>query len=294
VPFPGETFGPHGYCLQYQAQRLMVTMAIPLAAAGVPVADTVSALKALDVSQYQDGQLINLLDYSNNPASPDDRGGGLFRYLHSSAPEGHGIVFTRDNGSGHFERLYDTTSVRAEWFGADCTGQRPAHKEIQLAIDYALQHHVEEVALRDGTFVIDDAPTAGIRGGARIQHGVLGRRRPLPRGRWYPRPPDAGRFSPGTLVVARFKDRPAIAIQGARYSAVKNLTLRGATLHHVRQEVFVGEFTTNYIGRLQRSPLTPHAYVRQTQAVLPRGGIRVIPRMQVAALSGVSRPVVSK
>jgi hypothetical protein len=142
--------------------------------------------------------------------------------------------------------------------------------------------------------VIDDAPTAGIRGGARIQHGVLGRRRPLLRGRWYPRPPDAGRFSPGTLVVARFKDRPAIAIQGARYSAVKNLTLRGATLHHVRQEVFVGEFTANYIGRLQRSLLTPHAYVRQTRAVLPRGGIRVIPRMQVAALSGVSRPVVSK
>jgi hypothetical protein len=135
VPFPCKAFGPHGYCLQYQAQRLMVTMAIPLAAAGVPVADTVSAVKALDVSQYQDGQLINLLGYSNNPASPDDREGGLFRYLHSSATEDQGIVFTPNQGSGHFERLYDTTSVRAELFGADRTGQRPAQQGIQWAID---------------------------------------------------------------------------------------------------------------------------------------------------------------
>jgi hypothetical protein len=209
----------------------------PLAAAGVPVAGTVSALKALDVSQYQDGQLINLLGYVN----PDDRGGGLFRYLHSSATEDGGIVFTPDNGSGHFERLYDTTSVRAEWFGADRTGQRPAQQGIQLAIDYALQRHVEEVTLGDGTFVIDDALQLGY-GDTSNTVSLVGAG-PCFEGTGAPHPPDAGTGFPGTLVVARFKDRPAIAIQGARYSAVKNLTLRGATLDNVRK-VFAGDSTT--------------------------------------------------
>jgi hypothetical protein len=206
-------------------------MTTSLAAAGVPVAATVSALKALDVSQYRDGQLINLLGYS----IPDDRGGGLFRYLHSAATEDHGIVFTPNQGSGHFERLYDTTSVRAEWFGADHTGQHPAQQEIQLAIDYALQHHVEEVTLGDGTYRIDDALQLGY-GNTFNAVSLIGAG---------PCFAGAGAPSfPGTLVVATFKDRPAIAIQGARYSAVKNLTLRGETLPHVKQEVFTGDTTT--------------------------------------------------
>jgi len=200
------------------------------AAAGVQVANNVADLKALPVKQLklQDGQLVDLLGYIN----PGDGGGGLFRYLSSSAAEDTGIVFTA-NGGGHFERLYDTSWIRAEWFGADPTGKNAtpqAIHAIQLAIDYALQHVIAEVRLGNGTFQIIDTIQLGYGDTFRTV-SLVGAG------------PQFGDGFSGTVIVATFKDRPAIAIQGARYSAVKDLTLRGVNLDHVNQ-VFSGDFST--------------------------------------------------
>lgn len=182
--------------------------------AGPVIAANVAALRALDVSTFSDGQPVLLLGHKIE----GDGGEGWFTYQTTPAKvtDDDGIVFVPTAGSGHFARLWDRDGVRAEWFGADRTGKKAATKAIQGAIDYALQHRIQEVHLGDGIFLLDDALHLGW-GVSLATISLIGAG---------PNYLDAGLS--GTLLKASFKDRPAIAIQGARFSAVRDLSIEGA------------------------------------------------------------------
>jgi hypothetical protein len=195
----------------------------------VLIASNISELKSIDVTKCTEGQIINVLGYD----TINDGGGGLFQYFKSSAKEDGGIVFTPNSGSGHFRRLYDTLFVRAEWFGAkgnDYTNKKlsdipDSTSAIQRAIDYALQNHIQEVKLGDGIFRITDTLQLGYGltfnsislTGTGSRYGAV------------------AAFG-GTAIFADFNDRPALAIQGARYSSVKALTLQGRNFDDIQQK----------------------------------------------------------
>ncbi|MBO0802988.1 MAG: hypothetical protein J2P25_07935 [Nocardiopsaceae bacterium] len=213
----------------------------------VIVVNSVAEMRQLDVSQFAEGQLITLLRYW-----PDyDGGEGTFAYSSAAGGTDGGIVFTPLAGAGHFFRLGAPAPVlkgrgegiEAEWFGA--IGDRSSHPlserfasladaqvnypqaaslgqetdriAIQAALDFALQHNVFEVRLTNGEFILDDTLHLGYGvnngyssvalTGAGISVG-LG----------------------GTVLLAPFADRPAIAVQGARSSAVRDLAIEGANL----------------------------------------------------------------
>jgi hypothetical protein len=178
------------------------------------IASNVTALRALDVRAFSDGQPVLLLGHTYE----GDGGEGWFTYQTTPATvtDDDGIVFVPTTGSGHFARLWDRDGVRVEWFGADRTGKTAATTAIQHAIDYAIQHRIQEVHLGDGIFLLDDTLHLGW-GVSLATVSLIGAG---------PNYLDAG-FS-GTLLKAPFKDRPAIAIQGARFSAVRHLAIEGA------------------------------------------------------------------
>jgi hypothetical protein len=191
------------------------------------IAANVTALRALDVSAFSDGQPVLLLGYK----SEADGGEGWFTYQTTPATvtDDDGIAFVPTAGGGHFSRLWDRDGVRAEWFGADRTGKTAATAAIQHAIDYALQHRIQEVHLGDGIFLLSDTLHLGwgfsdttVAGASVATVSLIGAG---------PNFLDAG-FS-GTVLKAPFKDRPAIAIQGARYSAVRHLSIEGANFNTV-------------------------------------------------------------
>jgi hypothetical protein len=120
-------------------------------------------------------------------------------------------------------RLDEITFIRAEWFGAKGDNQTDDRPAIQQAIDYALQHHIREVKLGDGIFRIGDTLHLGY--GKTFSSISLTGTGTKTRG-------EPG-FA-GTAIFADFNDRPAIAIQGARYSEVKRITLIGRNFKHIR------------------------------------------------------------
>jgi len=182
------------------------------------VVSTVNTLRALDTSSFSDGQTVLLLGYH----AVGDGGEGWLVFRVASSTDDGGLVFVPQAGPGHYERQRDGESLRADWFGADRTGVRPSAAAIQAAINAAVQRHISEVSLGDGVYLLEDTLHLGY-GQAYTNVSLVGA------GSNY----RATLGNPGTLLFTQFKDRPAIAIQGARYSSVRNLSVRGVNLDHV-------------------------------------------------------------
>lgn len=183
--------------------------------------ESIAQLRAIPVAQVSAGTLLCVVGYH----TLNDGGGGLFVYDPSSSAEDGGTSFRPAVGRGRYLRLIqDPSVVRAAWFGAKNDGIHPAHREIQRAIDYALQYGIRDVHLECGLYRIEDTLHLGY-GQTFSEVSLIGA------GRMYRAEPAFG----GTALLVPFHDRPAIAVQGARISSVRSLSLRGPNFDHVQQ-----------------------------------------------------------
>lgn len=151
---------------------------------------------------------------ANGYSSPGDGGGGMLRWdAAADDPADGGTVFGA--GSGRWRRVY-SGAVNAKWFGAVGDGVANDQPAIQAAINFAVANKIGEVYLPSGRYLINSTlhlyknnstSTITLRGDGRAYRGNSA-------------------FG-GSTLIANFSNAPALNIQGARGTAVRDLAILG-------------------------------------------------------------------
>lgn len=200
---------------------------IPVTSNGVA---TIADLKKLTP---QPGNVVSVGGYHR----VGDKGGGVFyavtpdanpelRQPDGALPTDDGIFIEPESGDGRWMRLYQN-AVYAEWFGAKGDNHTNDQVAIQNAIDFAIQNNVLQVRLGDGVFRIEDTLHLGY-GNAHCNVSLVGSGK-----RWY----NSADIFGGTVLRPTFGARPAIAIQGALRTALRELTLQGCNNNFLYQNI---------------------------------------------------------
>jgi hypothetical protein len=171
-----------------------------------------------DLPPGVDGQIL----VASGRDAIGDGGGGLLVFDEaSSATPDNATVWQVDALPGRWERVYDGTHYNVRWFGAhpDATASANA-TAIQAAIDAAVAADVRVVLIPSGIYQISRT----IYLGASASFSCLELR-----GDGYAYGGDYG----GTALVATFSNAPAVNVQAARGSVVRDMALVGPNVDHV-------------------------------------------------------------
>lgn len=124
------------------------------------VVDSYASLRAFIVAELSDGFTVNV----SGRVSPEDGGGGLFRYVAASVvAENSATVIEPDEGVGRWERIY-STPVDVRWFGAVGDGSTSNDTAFADAIAFLESEGGGDLFVPVGVFRFDASVNLGSKG----------------------------------------------------------------------------------------------------------------------------------